>query len=263
MRPVAPYFGGKWRTAPWIISHFPPHEVYIEPFGGMGSVLLRKPPAFNEVLNDVNGDIVNLFQVLRDPELAGDLIRRLRFTPYAREVYRQAVGEAVAPEPLDRAWAFLVRLHFSMFQRAFCDEKDFSVRMYGASKRPPAHFKNYPEHLIDVTERLKTVIIENLDGPYLIQRYSRFMGDRALVYCDPPYLHSTRACRKGYRHEMTDEDHIRLAEIILSSPMMFVISGYDSGLYNDLYKGWRKAYKQAAPEKECLWFSPNIKEVGE
>jgi DNA adenine methylase len=259
MRPVAPYFGGKWRTAPWIISHFPPHETYIEPFGGVGSVLLRKPPSRVEIFNEVNDYIVNLFQVLRDPGSADELIRRLHFTPYARTVFNQAVEEADAADPIARAWALIVRIHFSIAHRENNSENDFGARLGG--KRPAHHFGTYPDCLIAAAERLKWVIIENLDGPDLIRRYSRSQGADVLVYCDPPYLPSTRSTDKKYRQDMTEEDHIKLAEIILSSPMMFIVSGYDSGLYDDLYKGWRKVYKKCSFKRECVWLSPNIKEA--
>ena len=86
MRPVLRYHGGKFRLAPWIISHFPTHGIYVEPFGGGGSVLLRKEAVQEEVYNDLDGDVVNVFRVLRDKELAQALFEALTLTPYAREV---------------------------------------------------------------------------------------------------------------------------------------------------------------------------------
>src|SRR5574343_303278 len=100
-RPALRYFGGKFRLAPWIISQFPPHTVYVEPFGGGGSVLLRKLPAYHEVYNDLDGDVVNFFRVLR--EQPDELLRAIDLTPYSREEQRQAFDANDEPSSLDRA----------------------------------------------------------------------------------------------------------------------------------------------------------------
>lgn len=84
-RPVMRYFGGKWKLAPWITSHFPPHRIYIEPFGGAASVLLQKQKAYAEVYNDRDGEVVNVFRCLRDPVRAAELERVIRLTPFARD----------------------------------------------------------------------------------------------------------------------------------------------------------------------------------
>lgn len=89
------YHGGKWRLAPWIIGFFPPHRVYVEAFGGAASVLMRKPRSYAEVYNDLYGDIVSLFRVLRDPSSAQELERRLRLTPFARDELESAYEPAV------------------------------------------------------------------------------------------------------------------------------------------------------------------------
>lgn len=83
-RPIMRYYGGKWRLAPWIIQHFPPHLVYVEPFGGAGSVLLQKPRSRGEIWNDLAGEIVNVFRVLRNRKKAAELERTLRLTAFAR-----------------------------------------------------------------------------------------------------------------------------------------------------------------------------------
>jgi DNA adenine methylase len=97
-RPVLRYHGGKWRLAPWIISHFPPHRIYTEAFGGAGSVLLRKPRApFVEVLNDLDGEVVNLFRVLRDEQQSAQLCALLWRTPYARAEFVDSYEVIAAP----------------------------------------------------------------------------------------------------------------------------------------------------------------------
>ena len=89
-RPALRYHGAKWRLAPWVIGHMPPHKVYVEPYGGAAGVLLRKPRSYSEVYNDLDGDIVTLFRVLRDPMRREALIEALTLTPYAREEFELA-----------------------------------------------------------------------------------------------------------------------------------------------------------------------------
>src|SRR3954471_8601570 len=95
-RPVLRYHVGKWILAPWIISHFPSHRVYTEAFGGAASVLMRKPRSYGEVYNDLDGEIVNLFHVLRGPR-AGELIASLRLTPFARIEFEESYETAADP----------------------------------------------------------------------------------------------------------------------------------------------------------------------
>lgn len=106
-RPALRYLGGKWRLAPWILRHFPPHRVYVEPFGGAASVLIRKPRSQGECYNDLEGGVVNLFQVLRDPDLCADLCRAIDLTPFARDEYDRAF-ETTA-DPVEAARRLIVR----------------------------------------------------------------------------------------------------------------------------------------------------------
>jgi len=106
-RPILRYHGGKWRLAPWIISHFPRHRFYVEPFGGVASVLLRKPRSFHEVYNDLDGNLVNLLSVLRDETTRNKLIEDLRLTPFAREEF--VLARRDADDPIERARRTIVR----------------------------------------------------------------------------------------------------------------------------------------------------------
>src|SRR3954470_24963100 len=96
IRPALRYHGGKWKIAPWIISHFPPHRIYVEPFGGAASVLLRKHRAYAEVYNDLDDWAVNLFRLLGDEQSAERLRRLLELTPFARTEFEcgRELGEA-------------------------------------------------------------------------------------------------------------------------------------------------------------------------
>ena len=92
-RPVLRWHGGKWLLAPWIIGHFSEHRVYVEPFGGAGSVLMRKPRCYAEVWNDLDGEVVNLFRVLRSAR-AQELVDVIRLTPFARDEFVAAYEAA-------------------------------------------------------------------------------------------------------------------------------------------------------------------------
>ncbi|ASM76453.1 Site-specific DNA-methyltransferase [Vitreoscilla filiformis] len=89
-RAVLRYFGGKWAIAPWVLRHLPPHRIYVEPFGGAASVLMRKTRSEIEVYNDLDSEIVSLFRVIQDPMQCAALMRKLRRTPYARAEFDQA-----------------------------------------------------------------------------------------------------------------------------------------------------------------------------
>lgn len=110
-RPVLRYHGGKWLLAPWIASHFPAHDVYVEPYGGGASVLMRKARSRAEVYNDLDEDVVNVFRVLRDEGQAERLREVLALTPYSRTEWKESFS--TSDDPVERARRTFVRLYFS------------------------------------------------------------------------------------------------------------------------------------------------------
>lgn len=262
-RPALRYPGGKWKLAPWVISHFPSHRVYVEPFGGAASILLRKSRVQGEVYNDLDGDVVCLFEVLRSAEQARQLARLVALTPFARDEFDLAREQAAAP--IERARRLLVRSFMGQGSCILYEKNGFRSKRSG-SAYPAQDWMNFPPVLEAVATRLRGVVIEHLDALEIIKRYD---SQDTLFYVDPPYVCSTRTDKgtKAYRHELSDDDHRSLAEALHNIKGMVVLSGYDCQLYNELYAGWRRVSRntradRAVKRTETLWFSPNAKTQG-
>jgi len=262
-RPPLRYHGGKWKLAPWIISHFPPHAHYVEPFGGAASVLLQKPPSRLETYNDADGEVVTFFRVLRERQ--DDLVRAIALTPWARAEY-EATFDPLPPEhpeaDIERARRFFVRAWMSMGGGATARWR--TGWRYQIRPQTPTTTERWSQldHLIAVAQRLRMVQIEQDDALKIIGRYDAL---ETLFYLDPPYVHQTRSKWRGaaYRHEMDDDAHRELAELIHGVRGFAVISGYPSALYEELYEryGWVRIEKAALTNgrtvrRECLWLSP-------
>jgi len=259
-RPVLRYHGGKWLLAPWIISHFPEHRIYVEPFGGAASVLMQKPRCYSEVYNERSGEVVNLFRVLR--ERGHELREALMTTPFARDEYRCSFEPCT--DELESARRLVVR----SFQGFGSNSNRREVRSgfrnnANRSGTTPAHDWEHLPHCMDaMIDRLRGVVIENKDAMDLMQQMDR---NDVLHYCDPPYPHSTRmesSATKGYDHEMSDDDHRRMAKVLNALNGSVVLSGYPCVLYDEeLFPHWhrlsRRALADGARERtECLWLNP-------
>ena len=260
-RPLLRYHGGKWQLGPWIISHFPPHRTYVEPFGGGGSVLLRKPRAYAEVYNDVWGAVVDVFRVARDPAQAAELERRLRLTPFARDEFRAAYI-LETDDIVERARKAIVR-SFMGFGSASTNG-EYITGFRATSRRSgttPAHdWAHWPDHIRGFTERLQGVVIENKDAFEVMAHHD---GAETLHYCDPPYMHETRNMNRGnasYAHEMTDADHERFCNTVLKLRGMVIVSGYHNALYDRILGGWHVEQCDALADgararREVLWMN--------
>ena len=177
------WHGGKFRLSSWIISHFPAHRIYVEPYAGAASVLLQKPRAYAEVLNDLDADIVNLFRVLRNNAQAALLIRALKLTPFARAEFE--VAYLKTDDPVERARRLIIRSFMgfgttvgSKWRTGFRDNAKRSGTV-------PAHgWAGYPDALEMAVNRLRGVIIEQLPALQVIRRQD---STETLFYCDPPY----------------------------------------------------------------------------
>lgn len=260
-RPALRYHGGKWMLAPWILEHLPPHRVYVEPYGGAASVLLRKARSYAEVYNDLDGEIVNLFRVIR--ERPAELTRALLWTPFSRTEYRVTSFEP-SDDPLEAARRTVVR-SFQGFASSSL-QRDVKSGFRSNSNRSgttPAHdWANYPGTIRGLARRMRGVTIENLEATVVMRQHD---SPQTLHYCDPPYVHGTRTTvpngQDGYAHEMTDDDHRSMAEVLRSLRGMVVLSGYPSDLYDrELFPDWhreqRLALADGAKERtEVIWMN--------
>jgi len=270
-RPVLRWHGGKWRLAPWVISHFPAHRTYVEPFGGAASVLLRKPPAYSEVYNDLDGEVVNLFRVLRNRRQADELRRALEATPFAREEFELAARQARFP--VERARRLVVRSYMGFGSDSAHSGQCTGFRAQSAqsNRSPERDWRNYPAKLEAVVDRMRDVVIERRDALAVSARHD---SAETLHYLDPPYLPVTRSAkaRKGgtryhaYRHEMDDSDHRAMIDGVRALAGMVVLSGYPSDMYDRALADWRRvecaAFADGArPRTEVLWINPACAEA--
>lgn len=254
MRAIAKYPGSKWSLAKWIIGMFPDHHSYLEPFFGSGAVLFNKPRSDIETINDLDGEVVNLFECIReDPER---LAREIYLTPYAREVYH-TVFNLVPKDRYERAWAFYCRLNMSHGFRTNGEKVGWKNDVQGREKAYAAQdWVHLPDKIMEAAKRLRGVQIDNRPAVEVIKRFNY---SNVLIYCDPPYMLETRHGEQ-YRHEMDEKDHEELLDLLLDHKGYVVISGYESELYNRKLAGWRKyetiAYSQVCSKKrEVLWMN--------
>lgn len=259
-RPIVRYHGGKWILAPWIISHFPTHRVYTETFGGGASVLIRKSRSYSEVYNEKDGEMVNLFRVVRDQ---GNALRRmLELTPFARTEFKESYQPAA--DPIEQARRTVIR-SFMGFGSAGASGANtgFRANSNRSGTTPANDWANYPECVPALIDRLKGVVIENREAADVLAQHD---STETLHYIDPPYVLDTRSmknpyCKKGYRFELTDEQHRDLAAAVLPLAGMVVLSGYACDLYDkELYRDWfrveRPALADGARDRtEVLWMN--------
>lgn len=258
MRQVLKYPGSKWRIAKDLAALIPPHHSYVEPYFGSGALLFNKPPSDIETVNDLDHEVVNLFRCIQmDSER---LARLVMTTPYSREVYDSQFDDTVSPNGLSkfqRAAGFLVRCWQGHGFRTAGGKVGWKNDVVGREQSYSLwNWYRLPEWIIEVTERLRMVQIENRPALELIERFNY---PDVFFYLDPPYLLDTRD-RRQYANELEDSDHVELLKAILKSGAMVMISGYESELYNDFLAGWHKETFKSHAEggkarQEIVWMN--------
>jgi len=263
-RPVLRYHGGKFRIREWVIGHFPPHQVYVEPFGGAASVLLAKKPARIEVYNDVDAGMVSLFRILRDPEQSARLAEMLALTPFSRQEYLDCHEESV--DELEEARRLIVLSFQGIGAKKRSEKNGWRTRTAKAVWSPCKTWNSYPPALANFTSRMKDVIIENLDWKRIVDIYD---DPSALFFLDPPYPLATRSVgkRKIYANEMSDVGHEELLDRALSMRSKVIINSYANEMYDTKLRGWDRVTKASraqtnAPREEVLWLNEACRQTG-
>ena len=257
--PPIPYYGGKQRIAQQIVSHFPDHLHYVEPYCGGLSVLLAKPPSQVETVNDLDHDLVTFWRVLRDrPD---DLARVCSLTPHARaelDACREPMTGLDDLEVARRVWSQLAQGRAGRRTRTGWR---FYVDASTTSSGMSTYLRGYIDRMPPAAARLASVQIECMPAIHMIGLYGR--SETSLLYVDPPYLGSTRRS-KQYLHELDSErDHLELADALLDAKSAVVLSGYDSPLYRRVYADWHRVDISTStqqggarsPRTEVLWMN--------
>lgn len=261
-RIVFGWYGGKFNHLDWLLPLLPAAHHYCEPFSGSAAVLLNRDPSPVETYNDVDGEVVNFFRVLRDAPK--ELERVIGLTPFSREEFHGALADAAENiTDVERARRFYIRARQArtgLAQTAtlgrWANCRDTSrAGMSGVVSR----WLGGVAALGEIAARLIRVQIENRPATDAIKLYD---GKNTLFYCDPPYLHDTRGDSKAYRFEMDEQEHIALASTLHACAGKIALSGYRNELMNELYRDWRRF--DARPKhchsikklrQECVWMN--------
>jgi DNA adenine methylase len=254
------WYGGKYSHLNWLLPLLPKTTHYCEPFAGSAAVLINREPSPVETYNDIDGEVVNFFRVLREQKEA--LIEAIGLTPFAREEFELAFSHPDQPvSDLERARRFFVlarQVRTGLAQRASAGRWAHCILtsragMAGAVSR----WLGSVEGLSEIVQRLLRVQIENSPAIDVIKRYD---SKETLFYCDPPYIHDSRNDSKAYAFEMTDEAHRELAEVLHQIEGKVAVSGYHCDLMNELYDGWQRieapvkmCHSTKQPRQEVLW----------
>lgn len=264
-RPMLRYHGGKFRLSAWIRSFFPPHQIYVEPFGGAGSVLLTKERAYAEVYNDLDGEVVNFFRVLRDPAQRARLIEACALTPFSREEFEKAYE--TSEEPVERARQLAIKCGMG-YGSSGGTKANTGFRIDSGRKWSTdfAQWQRYPEVIASIGDRLLGVLIECRPATQVMMQHD---GKNTLHYVDPPYLFATRQgmrwrSDKYYRHEMTDFQHMDLLGCLQNLQGHVVLSGFHSEMYSKELAGWSEhrtksrgnARRGTKIITEVVWLNP-------
>lgn len=255
-KPILKYPGGKWRLASWIISFFPKHRHYVEPYCGSAACFFSKEPSEHEVLNDKNGSITNLFRVIR--EHGTELAQAIEMTPWSEEEYQRVERDVTSGDDVEQARCFLIRCWQAhggtLYQVAGWKHNGLHGHAY-----PVRLWRQLPDRILAVVDRLRDAEIRNRPALEIIDYYN---SPDCLLYVDPPYMLSTRG-RKYYPYEMDDEDHVTLLQALEKHRGPVILSGYAHPIYDEQLAHWSRVEIPAVAEhgkrrREVLWLNEKV-----
>jgi DNA adenine methylase len=256
------WYGGKYSHLSWLLPLLPKANHYCEPFGGSAAVLINRDPSPVETYNDIDGEVVNFFRVLR--EQRDELIEAIGLTPFSREEFVIAIEEPVdGLSNLERARRFYVRARQARTGLAQTASPGRWAACRNTSRRgmggAVSRWLGSSQDLVEIAARLIRVQIDHRPAVDVIRAYD---SPDTLFYCDPPYPHESRGDNKAYRFEMHDNEHICLATLLHEIKGRVAISGYRCGLMNDLYGDWRRidadpslCHSVKGERQESLWIN--------
>jgi len=237
------WLGSKATMLDTILPNIPKHRHYVEPFCGTAIVYLHKQPAKISTLNDIDGNIVNFFRVLQDSNKTRELLRRLRYTPWARAEYKRAcllLSSNRALDEITRAWAFYVAQYMSMKASYYADPAGKWFKYKLNIRRSPVDYQIFiskVRRLVDNALKLRQCQILNDDG---VEVMKRFDHEEVFMFVDPPYPSTTvRSKSRIYMTEYNDELHYRLIDFVRNAKSKIMLASYPNDLYDQLLDyGW-------------------------
>lgn len=262
--PPIKYHGGKHYLAKRIIEMMPKHTHYVEPYAGGLAVLWAKSyEGFSEVVNDLNGELINFWRTLAEPSMFKLLRRAAEGTPFSQEIFREA-EHCDSDNPVDRALAFFIRARQSRQGLGKSFATLSRTRTRRGMNEQVSSWLTALEGLPEVHDRLKRVVICNMDAVALIAQQD---DKHTFFYCDPPYLAVTRSADKSYRYEMSKSQHLELLNVLANIKGKFVLSGYSSLMYERwadkhgirceqiMIDNKASSAKVKEMKTECLWYN--------
>lgn len=218
------YVGGKNRIADAIISQFPKHTTFVEPFAGGAQVLFHKEPSKVEVLNDLDGELVNFYRVCQSHH--EELIRYMRFMLMSREWFTRL--HKTAPEALTDIQR--AARYFYLQKTAYggrVSRQNYAIHVIQRPNFSPARLQ---EMIAATHNRLSRVQIEQLPYQEIVLKYDRA---GTLFYLDPPYYDI-----RLYRHNLEHDDFVSMAELLKSIKGKFLLSINDRPQVRKIFSGF-------------------------
>ena len=256
------WYGGKFSHLDFLAPLIPDDATHFcDVYGGSAAVLMNVGPFPVETYNDIDSELVNFFQTLRNQ--GPKLIRAIGLTPFSREELARACEPAADLTKLERARRFYVRARQTRTGLAQTSSEGRWAHCVLTSRAGMAgavsRWLGSVEGLAEIAQRLQRVQIENAPAVDVIRRYDT---DDTVFYLDPPYVHSVRGDASAYGFEMTDEEHTELSAVLHAVRGRAVLSGYRTDLYDDLYADWRRedalervCHSVRRPRRESAWMN--------